>query len=411
MTQLKIAAASVTMALMGGTAMAGCGLEQGSVRILANDFPALHAVVEGAKECAGDGVEVTANHTTEHKDIQVSALTANPAQYSVAVVANSSIIPLVNGGLIRPLDELIAEHAPDLPDSNKVSLDGKVMAIAFMANAQHLYLRQDILDEVGLEQPETYDDVLAALEAIRAAGIMENPFAANTQTGWNLAEEFINMYLGHGGAFFEPGSAVPAINNETGVKTLETLKALTEYSDPDFLTFDSNATQALWEGGEAAVAYMWGSRGAGILDDEGSTPEVTEATVMAGAPLVAETGIPASSLWWDGFTIAQNISDEDAEASFVAMIHGIRDEVIEANNDATVWLSPVYEPTPSGAGVAATVQAGARPYPMVPYMGLMHGALGDELSAFLQGNESAEQALADVEAAYSAAAREQGFLN
>ena len=48
---------------------------------------------------------------------------------------------------------------------------------------------------------------------------------------------------------------------------------------------------------------------------------------------------------------------------------------------------------------------------MPPFMGLLHNALGTELSAYLQGQESAEQALADVEAAYTAAARERGFLN
>jgi hypothetical protein len=40
----------------------------------------------------------------------------------------------------------------------------------------------------------------------------------------------------------------------------------------------------------------------------------------------------------------------------------------------------------------------------------LHTALGNELSDFLQGKESAEQALADVEAAYNAAAKEQGYL-
>ena len=64
----------------------------------------------------------------------------------------------------------------------------------------------------------------------------------------------------------------------------------------------------------------------------------------------------------------------------------------------------------TAGGVFATASAGAAPYPMIPFMGLLHSALGDELSGFLQGTESAEQALADVEAAYTAAAKEQGFL-
>ena len=43
-------------------------------------------------------------------------------------------------------------------------------------------------------------------------------------------------------------------------------------------------------------------------------------------------------------------------------------------------------------------------------MGLLHGAAGAELADFLQGNETAEQALSDMEAAYTASAKEKGFL-
>jgi multiple sugar transport system substrate-binding protein len=138
----------------------------------------------------------------------------------------------------------------------------------------------------------------------------------NTGSGWNLGEEFVNIYLGHGGQFFEPGTAEPAINNETGVATLEMLAALNEYANPDFLTFDSNATQALWEAGEIALGYMWGSRGGAILDGEGSAPEIVDEHRPGAAPTVGGGDTPASTLWWDGFTIAANISDEDAEATF-----------------------------------------------------------------------------------------------
>ena len=414
MTMLKFTTTTAFLALTGGMALADahtdCMVEAGRINILSNDFPALHAVVEGARECVGAGATFENNATTEHRDIQVAALTANPAEYTSAVVANSSIVPLMNEGLIRPLDDLIAEYAPDLPDLNKVVVGGKTMAIAFMANAQHLYVRDDILEEVGMEAPTTYEQVLEVSQAIRDAGIMEYPFASNTMTGWNLGEEFVNMYLGMGGEFFEPGTAEVAINNETGIATLEMMKALAGFTNPDFLTFDSNATGALWEGGEVAIAYMWGSRGGPILDDEGSTEEIVSNTTLLAAPTVGGGAIPASTLWWDGFTIAANISDEDAAATFQALVHGMRDEVITQNNEDAVWLSSAYTPGPASAGVAATAQAGAKPYPMIPYMGLLHTALGDELSDFLQGNESAEQALADVEAAYTTAARDQGFL-
>jgi multiple sugar transport system substrate-binding protein len=46
-------------ALTAAAAAAGCGIEKGSVRILSNDFPALHAVVAAAVKCATDTVKVT----------------------------------------------------------------------------------------------------------------------------------------------------------------------------------------------------------------------------------------------------------------------------------------------------------------------------------------------------------------
>jgi maltose-binding protein MalE len=92
------------------------------------------------------------------------------------------------------------------------------------------------------------------------------------------------------------------------------------------------------------------------------------------------------------------------------MVNGISTEMVKANNDLAVWLIDGYVPGPAAAGVSATADAGASPYPMLPFMGMLHTALGNELSEFLQGSESAEQALADVEAAYTASAKEQGFL-
>jgi len=406
----KISLTTTFMILLGHTTYAGCGISGGSIRILSNDFPALHAVIDAAEKCAGDGVTFRRNQTKEHRNIQVAALTANPAEFTSAIVANSSIVPLLNDGLIRPLDALVAKHGRGLKKHQLITINGKIMAVAFMANAQHLYYRKDILARAGVGVPTSYDEVLSAANAITAKGIMDYPFALNTKKGWNLGEEFVNMYLGYKGQLFKPGSAVASVNNAKGVAALKMIKSLTIYSNPDFLTFDSNATQALWEGGKLALATMWGSRGGTILDDKGSTSKITSNTVLAGAPTVGGGSTPATTLWWDGFTIAKNISDKDAKATFIAMMKGISTEMVRANNDAAVWLIDGFVPGKAATGVSASASAGATPYPMLPYAGLLHNALGSELSEFLQGKESAQQALSDVEAAYTASAKEKGFL-
>ena len=58
--------------------------------------------------------------------------------------------------------------------------------------------------------------MLAAAGAIRSSGLMRNPVGGAYAAGWNLAEEFVNMYIGHGGEFFKPGTAEIAVNNQHG---------------------------------------------------------------------------------------------------------------------------------------------------------------------------------------------------
>jgi ABC-type glycerol-3-phosphate transport system substrate-binding protein len=415
MSTIKTIALTATAAaiLTSSAAFAECGIQgSANVSILGNDFPALHAVFSAAEECAGSGVTVAKNHNKDFKNLMVPALSANPAEYSALTVANGTLVTLMNSDLVRPLDELVAKHGSSLNKSQLVTVNGKVMAVAFMANAQHLFYRSDILGQVGLSANEvqTYEQVLTAAKRIREAGIMEYPVALNTKSGWNLGEEFVNMYLGTGADMFVPGTAQVSINNADGVATLNMLKDLVSYSHPDFLTFDSNATQAMWEGGKLALATMWGSRAVGVLDDEGSTEEVVMNTDFAAAPSFNGGSIPASSLWWDGFVISKNVSDADAEASFIAMMNGISTEMVQANNSVATWLIEGYVPSKAASGVAATAMNGASPYPMLPFMGALHGAAGSELSDFLQGKESAKQALSDMEAAYNVAATEKGFL-
>lgn len=398
--------------LHGTTALAGCGLTEGSISIVGNEFPAIQTVAKGAEACAGDGVKVTANLTADHQKINLAGMQGNPAEYTSAIIANSSIVSLINEGVIRPLDDLIAAHGADIPSKQLVTVDGKVMAVAFMANAQHLVYRKDILAQIGVEPPKTYEELLAAAAMIREKGIMQNPVGGAYAAGWNLAEEFVNMYLGEGGEFFGAGTAEVSINNGKGVAALNVMKSLTEFMNPDYLTHDSNATNAEWEAGNVALMSMWGSRAGVLMDAEGSDPVVYENTAVGGPLTVGGGTTPASTLWWDGWTVAKNISDADATATFVALKNGISSSIL---NDETmsqaVWMIEGYEPAPVNAGVFAAIEMGTPPYPMLPYIGLLHTALGDNLADFLQGKESAEQALADTEAAYTAAAKEKGFLN
>jgi len=381
------------------------------VSVVGNEFPAIQTVGAGAAACTG--AEVSTNLTADHQKINVPGMQGNPAEYTSAIVANSSIVALMNEDVIRPLDDLVAKHGGDLKSSQLIKVNGKIMAVAFMANAQHLMYRKDVLADLGISVPKTYEEMLAAAEKIRSSGKMSNPVGGAYKAGWNLAQEFNNMFLGYGGSHFEAGSANPSVNSEAGVNALNMMKALSEYMNPDFLTHDSNVTNAEYRAGNIALLNMWGSRASSQTTAEGVTDAVKNGHAIAGPMTVGGGSTAASTLWWDGWTVAKNISDAEAEATFIAMMNGISPSMMSDENIRTqaVWLIDGYKPTDAAIGVFEAAKMGTTPYPMLPYMGLMHTALGAELPDFMQGKESAEQALADVEAAYVAAAKEKGYLN
>ena len=377
---------------------------------MGNEFPAIQTVGAGAKECKG--AKVTANLTADHQKINVAGMSSQPAEYTSAIVANTSIVALLNNDLIRPLDDLVKKHGKSLKKNQLITIDGKIMAVAFMANAQHLVYRKDILKKLNIEVPKTYEEMLAAAKKIKASGLVKNPVGGAYKAGWNLAQEFNNMFIGYGGSHFKGNSAEPNVNSDAGVKALKMMKSLSEYMNPDFLTHDSNATNAEFRAGNVAIMNMWGSRAATLVDADGVSMEVKNGMDIAGPMTVGGGKTPASTLFWDGWTVAKKITDEEAEATFIAMTNAIRPSIID-NEDIrkqAVWLIEGYKPTDAARGVFAAAKMNTTPYPMLPYAGLMHSAIGKEIADFMQGKETADKTLSDIEDAYKASAKEKGFL-
>ena len=380
------------------------------VSVVGNEFPAIQTVGAGAKKCMG--AEVKTNLTADHQKINVAGMSSEPAEYTSAIVANTSIVALLNNDLIRPLDDLVKKHGSKLKKNQLITINGKVMAVAFMANAQHLVYRKDILEKLNISVPKTYEEMLSAAKKIRTSGLAKNPVGGAYKAGWNLAQEFNNMFIGYGGKHFKGNTPEPNVNSDAGKKALNMMKSLSEYMNPDFLTHDSNATNAEFRAGNVILMNMWGSRAATLTDADGVSDAVKKGMDIAGPMTVGGGNIPASTLFWDGWTVAKKISDAEAEATFIAMMNAIDPSIIKDDKvrKQAVWLLDGYTPTDAARGVFAAAKMNTTPYPMLPYAGLMHSAIGAEIADFMQGKENAKKTLSDIEDAYRAAAKEKGFL-
>ncbi|MGR3521460.1 MAG: ABC transporter substrate-binding protein, partial [Paracoccus sp. (in: a-proteobacteria)] len=170
-------------ALTGVAASAECSEQNDTpISLLAAGFEAWKAVADEMAECGNFSAELDQEFRTK----QPAAFAANPPLYQLGGVSNGTITPLVNEGTIRPLDDLVAKYGQDLSPNQLIRIDGKIMAIAMMVNTQHLQYRADILKDLGIAVPTTWDEVLAAAEKIKEAGVVDYPLGATMKSGWDL---------------------------------------------------------------------------------------------------------------------------------------------------------------------------------------------------------------------------------
>ena len=399
-----LAAASVLALTVATAAAADCSIKNDvPIKSLSAGFEAWKAVTTQMTSCGDFSAELDQEFAAK----QPQALAADPALYQIAGVANDSIVAVLDAGTIRPLDDLVAKYGQSLSPNQLIKLNGKIMAIAMMVNTQNLLYRADVLDQLHIPVPKTYDEVLAAAEKIKASGLVAYPLGGTLKTGWNLGEEFVNMYLALGGQFFGPDDK-PQLNSPAGVKALEMLKRLSAYMDPEFLTADSTVVQQQFQQGKIALANFWASR-AGAMDDAKES-KVVGKIKSAPAPLAVAGGKPATTLWWDGASIAKNTTDAQAEAAFKLIVAGMSPEMVAKNNDEAIWLIKGYKPGPLVEGAISTLKAGAPAYPVSTQMGLIHTAIGKTVADYLNGTSSAEDALAKADAAYVTSAKDAGVL-
>ena len=109
---------------------------------------------------------------------KLSAVVASGKLPDVIIAPAANIPMLVEQGVIIPLDDLIAQHAPDylsyLTEDDKVMLkqasDGKTYGVARIFDfpyAMSTIIREDWLKNVGKEAPTTWEEWLDVLRAFR----------------------------------------------------------------------------------------------------------------------------------------------------------------------------------------------------------------------------------------------------
>ena len=207
-----LACATVAVAALPAWASCPDVKGQGDFSFIGNSFPAVAHVARQIEACARPGLRVAFKLTPQAREETERAFAAGKSPFSGATVSMGEFVKLQSLGQLQPMTDLVDKYRTRyrLEDGMLIRVNGQVMAVAFIQNAQNLFYRKDLFDKHGIKVPTTYAEMLQAAATLKAKEPgLEHPIAQTFAKGWDSATEFTNLLAGFGGRFFKPRSAQP----------------------------------------------------------------------------------------------------------------------------------------------------------------------------------------------------------
>jgi multiple sugar transport system substrate-binding protein len=182
---------------------------------------------------------------------------------------------------------------------------GRIYTIPLDGDFHMVYYRTDVLENLGMEPPKTWDDYLAIAAAADGQdmnGDGEADFGSclakkkAAQSYWMITSIASSMIQSQGtgqGGFFNPETMEPLYGpNEALSRALDIYAATLEYGPPDELNLDVTDTRSLWTAGRCALTLDWGDIGTLSIAEGSKAKDLTGAVILPGSTQVLdrETG-------------------------------------------------------------------------------------------------------------------------
>lgn len=390
--------------------------EEVEIDLIGWEFPIVVQYAEELGECEAGNYSfniqfLDSTQATEQMNLDLSTGSPN---FEIIQASNNVIGELANQGLLYPLNDLIEKYRDEF-DLDKVdpaflemgSVDGNIYTIPMVSNTLHTFYNEAIFDELGVEVPNTFDELFALCPVLQDAGYdTAYGMRLSSASSWYIHFDSIISSLGlrstnpDGTTNWETPEALEAVN--IMVDILEDCSPLNgSYSVDD--------VQAGLQTAEIPLGYMWASRAGAMDDAEAST--VVGDIQYAPALASADGGVRGAPAYIDGYAIPANTS-VDPEIIFLAILAATDLESMNAAAEfGLVTRSDATNPNAprNSAAAAASLVEGRGADSPHPAAGIARAKIGEALLTILDG-VSPEDALAAAQEAYLAEAADQGLL-
>lgn len=225
---------------------------------------------------------IVATFNEEYPDVEIIFDPTNPPEYNATLRTQlesgtawdifytrsfSTTRQLYEEGFLEPLDDI--EGLQSFTEETRAPWatdDGTPYSVPLLAVSHGIYYNVDLFNELGLEPPDTWEELLVTAEAVQAAGYV--PFANASGDEWTMAEiVFMNLapnYIGgyegrqaylNGDRCFNDENVVQAFMAVDDVAPYlpEGQEALAYYDSQQLFLFSE---AAMWFGGSWDISFF-----------------------------------------------------------------------------------------------------------------------------------------------------------
>ncbi len=265
-------------------------------------------------EHPGVTVEFVPFVATDYNNILATGLTGEGGPDVVQLRAYGGVQPLIEAGQLLPLDgeiESLANFPEDLLKGATGRADGRIYGVPFGVQAFTAFYNVDIFNELGLEEPQTWDEFINVLDTLKEAGYI--PISAPAKDTWMLPLIHDAVAASrYGGPEFEKEvlAGETDFNDPDYVASIQVIKDLEPYFPEDIVGIDYASSKTLFLTEQAGI-FLGGSFEVGFWRNEG--PELNLGVFRVPAHKDALTG-PLVPGWMDGSYGVNALSDSPEAA-------------------------------------------------------------------------------------------------
>lgn len=379
-----------------------------TVNVLAYNSSAIDPFTDTMVSSCSTG-DVTLKHDPIDFGGQVTKTTATLAgetgTYDIIETYGFVIPGLGEDEKLVPLNDLWEKYADDyglgeISESmvEGMSYDGDIYAVPMQAQMFVMAYRTDVFDDLGLEVPTTFGEMIEAAEAIQEAGVMDYPIAlpwlatSDVSTGFQAAMNSL-------GADFVTAEGEVTLDTPEAKQAVEAMLSLKPYMDPQVTTFDQPKVQQQMFNGTAAMSIMFSGRMYDLTLESNS--KLSDSFGFAGAPKVSDDAeYSYNRLSIDGWSIPFN-TKLDHEMLFVMMASAVSEDASEASVPAAYPAREgivTEENSPYGEAANDSIASAAPPV-VSPYAADITNEIRPILVQVLNGNLPVDEGLAQMQAA------------